>query len=94
MQTLEIHGFSTFLCQPLEHLSLQKFCFPISLEVLAFLCPPVDSAICIMHGFLPSGPMPTSMFMPNYLPAVTQGIIEPQRYRLKVERERHVKLER
>ena len=51
--------FFFFFFLPLWHLSFQNMQFPVSLDVSAFLCLPVDTAVCMMYSFLPPGPMPT-----------------------------------
>ena len=35
-----------------------------------FFCPLMNPAVCTMRAFLPSGLMPPSLLMPNYLPAL------------------------
>ena len=35
-----------------------------------FLCLPMNPAVGMIHGFLPSGPMPPFLLMPNYLSAI------------------------
>ena len=45
---LEIHTLFYISLSIPGHLSSQNVWFPVSLEVLAFFCLPVDSAVCMM----------------------------------------------
>jgi len=44
------------------------------LEIPIFHCLPMDPTRCMMHSFLPSGPMTPFLLIPNSLPAVTLGV--------------------
>ena len=67
--------FFFFLSAP-GHLSPQNVWFPVSLEVLAFLCLPIVS--CLQDAWFPATwpCAPLSLLTPSYLPAVPPGPIQ------------------
>ena len=50
--------FSPFSVCPQGSNHPKRYGFLSVWRFLAFLCPPMDPAVCMMHGFLPPGPMP------------------------------------